>query len=58
VARINLVESEYLVALLKAELAWILTLVAEMRSDKFTWDLKTILKGARVSVKVSRSAEE
>jgi DNA-binding PadR family transcriptional regulator len=58
VARINLVESEYLVALLKAELAWILKLVAEMRSDKFTWDLKTILKGARVSVKVSRSAEE
>ncbi len=58
VARINLVESEYLVAILQAELTWVLGVVAEMRSGKFTWDLKTILKGARISAKVAGHSEE
>ena len=58
VARINLVESEYLVAMLKAELTWVLNVIAEMRSGKFTWDLKTILEGARISVKAAGHSEE
>ena len=48
VARINLVESEYLVAMLEAELAWIRGLINEINSSKLTWDLKTILKEASV----------
>lgn len=58
VARINLVESEYLVAILQAELTWVRNLVAEMRNGKFTWDLKTILKGARISAKAAGHSEE
>lgn len=58
VARINLIESEYLVAMLNAELAWVLNVVSEMRGGKFTWDLKTILKGARISAKATERSEE
>jgi DNA-binding PadR family transcriptional regulator len=58
VARINLVESEYLVAILQAELTWVRNLVAEMRNGKFTWDLKTILEGARISAKAAGHSEE
>ena len=58
VARINLVESEYLVAMLKAELTWVRNLIAEMRIEEFTWDLKTILKGVRISVKAAAHLEE
>lgn len=58
VARINLVESEYLVAMLKAELTWVRNVVAEMRSGKFTWDLKTILKGARIGATATGHSEE
>jgi DNA-binding PadR family transcriptional regulator len=58
VARINLVESEYLVAMLKAELTWIRNLIAEMRDEKFTWDLKTVLEGARISVRAAGHLEE
>jgi hypothetical protein len=47
VDRINLVESEYLIAMLKAELAWVRGLITEISSEKLSWDLKTILKQAR-----------
>jgi DNA-binding PadR family transcriptional regulator len=49
VLRINLVESEFLVAILKAELAWVRSLIADISSGKLAWDLKTILKHARTS---------
>jgi DNA-binding PadR family transcriptional regulator len=49
VLRINLVESEYLIAIMKAELAWVRSLIADISSEKLSWDLKTILKQARTS---------
>jgi len=58
VARINLVESEYLVTMLKAELTWVRNLIAEIRIGKLTWDLKTVLKGARISAKAAGHLEE
>jgi DNA-binding PadR family transcriptional regulator len=58
VTRINLVESEYLVAMLRAELEWIRGLIGEISSGILTWDLKTILKGARVSTKAAGHLEE
>ncbi len=47
VKRINLIESEYQCAMRRAELAWIRSLVKELRSGQFTWDLKTILRDAK-----------
>ena len=47
VLRINLVESEYLIAMLKAELAWVRGLIAEISSGALAWDLKSVLKEAR-----------
>jgi len=47
VKRINLIETEYLCAMQRAELAWIRKLLAELRSGRFTWDLKTILREAK-----------
>jgi DNA-binding PadR family transcriptional regulator len=49
VLRIHLVESEYLIAIMKAELAWVRSLIADISSGKLSWDLKTILKHARTS---------
>ena len=47
VERINLVESEYLIAMLKAELGWVQGLIADLRQGTLSWDLKTVLKNAR-----------
>ncbi|MGA8741939.1 MAG: PadR family transcriptional regulator [Terracidiphilus sp.] len=47
VLRINLVESEYLIAILNAELAWVRNLIAEIASGNLSWDLKNVLKDAR-----------
>lgn len=44
VLRINLVESEYLVAMLKAELAWVRGLAEEIREGKLTWDVQAIFR--------------
>jgi DNA-binding PadR family transcriptional regulator len=44
VKRINLIESEYLCAMRKAELAWIRSLAGELRSGRFHWDLKSVLR--------------
>jgi len=49
VDRINLVESEYLIAMLKAECAWVRGLISEISTGKLAWDLKTVLKGARAA---------
>jgi DNA-binding PadR family transcriptional regulator len=49
VDRINLIESEYLLAMLKAERAWVRTLEKEIREGIMTWDLKEILRGAAAS---------
>jgi DNA-binding PadR family transcriptional regulator len=49
VTRINLIESEYLSALRKAEVEWIKNLVNELQTGKLTWDLKTILRDAEAA---------
>jgi DNA-binding PadR family transcriptional regulator len=41
--RIHLVESEYLIAMLKAELAWVRGLAHDLRSGSIDWDLDQIL---------------
>ena len=58
VARINLVESEYLVAMLNAELAWVRNLIAEMRNETFIWDFKTVVREARISATATGHLEE
>ena len=49
VARIHLIESEYLLTILKAELGWVKGLEKEILSKKLVWDLKAILRDAAVS---------
>ena len=49
VARINLIESEYLLTMLKAELGWVKGLEKDIRSGKLDWDLKAILRKAAAS---------
>lgn len=44
VARINLIESEYLVSMLRAELAWVQAMKDEMEQGNLVWDIKTILR--------------
>jgi DNA-binding PadR family transcriptional regulator len=58
VARINLVESEYLVAMLDAELTWVRNLIAEMRKETLIWDFKTVVKEARISATTAGHQEE
>ncbi|HEX4284051.1 MAG TPA: helix-turn-helix transcriptional regulator [Terracidiphilus sp.] len=47
VLRINLVESEYLLAMLRAELAWVRALIADIRSGKLEWDFHEIIREVR-----------
>jgi DNA-binding PadR family transcriptional regulator len=58
VLRINLVESEYLIAMMKAELAWVCSLIADISSGKLAWDLKTVLKHARTSAPARARTED
>jgi DNA-binding PadR family transcriptional regulator len=51
VQRINLIESEYLLAMLKAERTWTSALEKEIREGKLTWNLKAILREAAASRK-------
>jgi DNA-binding PadR family transcriptional regulator len=47
VERINLIESEYLLAVRKAELKWVRDVIAELRSGALTWDLSKIIREVR-----------
>ncbi|HTE49771.1 MAG TPA: PadR family transcriptional regulator [Kofleriaceae bacterium] len=49
VGRINLIESEYLNAVRKAELRWIRGVTGEIRAGRFDWSLKKILEGVRAA---------
>lgn len=49
VGRINLIEIEYQLAMRKAELEWIRAVVADLRSGRFKWDLKKIIKAIRAA---------
>jgi DNA-binding PadR family transcriptional regulator len=58
VDRIHLIESEYLLATLKAEARWVRELLVELRSGQFTWDLKKILKQVRAERRKAASRKE
>jgi DNA-binding PadR family transcriptional regulator len=51
VDRIHLIESEYLVAMRKAELKWVRSVLDELRSGQLTWDLEEIFKQIRAARK-------
>ena len=44
VTRINLLEEEYLLAMRRAELRWIRSVLEELRAREFTWNLEEFLK--------------
>jgi DNA-binding PadR family transcriptional regulator len=53
VDRINLIESEYLLAMLKAERTWVRAMKKEIREGRLAWDLKAILREAAASRKAA-----
>lgn len=53
VRRIHLIESEYLLAMLKTELEWTRNLAEELRSGKLGWDIESILKEASAEVRAA-----
>jgi len=58
VDRINLIESEYLLAMLKAEIHWVHGILVELREGRFQWDLKQILKAVRMMRREKESKKE
>ena len=58
VLRIHLVESEYLVAMLTAELSWARSLAADIRAGRLGWDTQTIFKEVRAKRLAAREGEE
>jgi DNA-binding PadR family transcriptional regulator len=53
--RIHLIESEYLVAILQAELAWVRGLGEDIRTGRLSWDVEQALAEARADL--TRAAE-
>jgi len=49
VRRINLLEEEYMLAMRRAELRWVRSVLDEIRSNDLTWDLEEVLKGVRAA---------
>lgn len=58
VERINLIETEYLLAMRRAELKWVRGLIGELRSGQLAWDMKKIFREARADRKATASAKE
>ena len=58
VLRINLLESEYLLAMLKAELVWVRSLAIEVREGTLTWDIRKIFSEIRESTRAAAHSEE
>jgi DNA-binding PadR family transcriptional regulator len=56
VERINLIESEYLLAMRKAELKWVRDLIVELHSGALTWDLNEIIQKVRNLRKAAASS--
>jgi DNA-binding PadR family transcriptional regulator len=53
VAQIHLIESEYLLAMLRAELAWVRELEKGIQDGRFAWDVTTILREAAAGLSES-----
>jgi len=49
IGRINLVESEYALAMRIAELEWVRSLSSDLQARRLTWDLETLLQQLRSS---------
>ncbi len=58
VDRINLIESEYLLAMRRAELKWIRTIIPQLRSGDLGWDMKKIFSNVRSKRKAAAAAKE
>ena len=58
VERINLMESEYLLAMRRAELKWVRGLIAELQSGTLAWDMKKIFRDVRAERKTAAGAKE
>ena len=58
VDRINLIESEYSLAMLKAEIHWVRALLVDLREGRLNWDLKQILKALRPARRKAPSNKE
>jgi hypothetical protein len=54
VARIHLVEAEYALAMGRAELAWVRSILEEIRAGRFQWDVARILGDVRAGHKQER----
>ncbi|HEU5349983.1 MAG TPA: helix-turn-helix transcriptional regulator [Terracidiphilus sp.] len=53
VLRINLVESEYLLAMLRAELVWVRGLLGDLRSARLDWNLARIFREIRAETRAA-----
>ncbi len=58
VLRINLVESEYLLAMLKAELAWVRDLEEDLRAGKLTWNAETLFNDVEASRQAAANGKD
>lgn len=58
VLRIHLIESEYLVEMLSAELSWARSLAADIRAGRLRWDTQTIFKDVRAARLAARDGKE
>ena len=58
VLRIHLIESEYRVAMRKAELRWVQALVGELSTGQFAWNLQQIFKEIRKDRKASAARKK
>jgi len=55
VGRIHLIESEYLIAMQKAERTWVREIIRDLRSGRLRWDLAEILKVLRASRRTAKA---
>ena len=56
VARINLIETEYMLVMRRAEIEWIRGLILDLQSGKFTWNLQEIIDEIRAAKRASLTA--
>jgi DNA-binding PadR family transcriptional regulator len=58
VDRINLIESEYLLAMLRAEREWTAALIRDLREGRLNWDLEKVYSEIRTSTEAAGLREE
>jgi DNA-binding PadR family transcriptional regulator len=58
VLRINLIETEYLIAVLNAELAWSRNLAVDIRAGKLDWNTQSIFRDVRAERRAAGRGKE